>query len=71
MHGASEHVRFLSCDYHPFIYNLNIQWRIQDFPEEGAPTPKSAIILPFFLAKNCMKMKELGPGGVRVPGTPR
>ena len=38
------------------------QWRIQDFPEEGAPTPKSAIILPFF-AKNCMKMKEFGRTG--------
>ena len=31
-----------------------MQWRIQDFPEEGAPTPKSAIILPFF----CQKLHE-------------
>ena len=39
-----------------------MQWRIQDFPQGGAPTPKSAIIFQFF-AKNCMKMKEFGPPG--------
>ena len=38
------------------------QWRIQDFPQGGAPTPKSAIIFQFF-AENCMKMKEFGPRG--------
>ena len=47
-----------------------IQWRIQDFPQGGAPTPRSAIIFQFF-AENCMKMKEFGPpGGARVPGAP-
>ena len=46
------------------------QWRIQDFPQGGAPTPKSAIIFQIF-AENCMKMKEFGPpGGARVPGAP-
>ena len=46
------------------------QWRIQDFPQGGAPTPKSAIIFQFF-AENCMKMKEFGPpGGAHVPGAP-
>ena len=30
------------------------QWRIQDFPEGGAPTPKSAIIFLFF----CRKLHE-------------
>ena len=46
------------------------QWRIQDFPQGGAPTPKIAIIFQNF-AKNCMKMKEFGPpGGARVPGAP-
>ena len=46
------------------------QWRIQDFPQGGAPTPKIAIIFQIF-AKNCMKMKEFGPpGGARVPGAP-
>ena len=45
-----------------FRYN---QWRIQDFPEEGAPTPQGGrqhTILPNF-PKNCMKLKEFGPGG--------
>ena len=49
---------------------INWQWRIQDFPQGGAPTPKNAIIFQFF-AENCMKMKEFGPpGGARVPGAP-
>ena len=39
-----------------------MQWRIQDFPQGGAPTPKIATIFQFF-AKNCMKMKEFGPPG--------
>ena len=48
----------------------SVQWRIQDFPQGGAPTPKIAIIFHFF-AENCMKMKEFGlPGGARVPGAP-
>ena len=34
------------------------QWRIQ----EGAPTPKIAIIFQIF-DENCMKMKEFGPPG--------
>ena len=46
------------------------QWRIQDFPQGGAPTPKIAIIFQIF-AKKCMKIKEFGPpGGARVPGAP-
>ena len=50
--------------------NLNAdQWRIQDFPEEGAPTLRGGrqhTILPNF-PKNCMKLKEFGPpGGARV-----
>ena len=45
------------------------QWRIQDFPEGGAPTDKSAIILQFF-AENCMKMKEFGFGGGRTSMAP-
>ena len=39
-----------------------VQWRIQDFPQGGAPTPKIAIIFHIF-AENCMKMKEFGPPG--------
>ena len=38
-------------------------------PGGGAPTPKIAIIFHIF-AENCMKMKEFGPRGGRVPGTP-
>ena len=38
------------------------QWRIQDFPQGGAPTPKIAFIFQIF-AENCMKMKEFGPRG--------
>ena len=45
------------------------QWRIQDFPQGGAPTPKSAIIFQFF-AENCMKMKEFGPQGGRTSLAP-
>ena len=41
---------------------IHCQWRIQDFPQGGAPTPKSAIIFQFF-AEKCMKMKEFGPPG--------
>ena len=47
-----------------------IQWRIQDFPQGGAPTPKSAIIFQFF-PENCMKMKEFrAPGGGARPWRP-
>ena len=35
-----------------------LQWRIQDFPERGAPTPKVGANL--FFAENCMKMEEFG-----------
>ena len=45
------------------------QGRIQDFPEEGVPTPQGGrqhTILPNF-PKNSMKLKELGPPGGRVP----
>ena len=50
------------------------QWRIQDFPEEGALTPKvggrQPIIWPIF-PKNCMKMKKFwtrgGARGTRAP----
>ena len=53
-----------------FLCDNQNQWRIQDFPQRGAPTPKIAIIFQIF-AKNCMKMKEFGPPrGARVPGAP-
>ena len=38
------------------------QWRIQDFPEGGAPTLKLGLFCTYF-AENCMKMTEfLNPG---------
>ena len=48
---------------------FHYQWRIQDFPQGGAPTPKIAIIFQIF-AKNCMKMKEFGPPGGRASLAP-
>ena len=54
------------------------QWQIQDFPEEGTPTPwggglRQHTILPNF-SKICMKLKEFEPQwegrGVRVPRAP-
>ena len=39
------------------------------FSPGGAPTHKIAIIFQIF-AENCMKMKEFGPRGARVPGAP-
>ena len=45
------------------------QWRIQDFPQGGAPTPKIAIIFQIF-DENCMKMKEFGPPGGRASLAP-
>ena len=39
------------CSNPSFIVDIDIQWRIQDFPEEGAPTLKEAIIWPFFSQK--------------------
>ena len=44
---------------------MSLQWRIQDFPEEGAPTPRGGrqhTFLPNF-PKNCIKLKEFGPPG--------
>ena len=38
------------------------QWRIQDFPDGGAPTLKMGVLNHYF-AENCMKMKEIEPPG--------
>ena len=51
------------------LFCNKFQWRIQDFPQGDAPTPKIAIIFQIF-AKNCMKMKEFGPQEGGVPGPP-
>ena len=52
-----------------------VQWRIQDFPDGGAPTPERGCqhtIWPIF-PKNCMKMKKIWPrgGGTRPCAPPR
>ena len=56
--------------------NLNsmnmCQWRIQDFPKEGAPTPRGGrqpMIFSIF-AENCMKMKKFWPPGGRASPAP-
>ena len=47
------------------------QWQIQDFPEEGAPTPEGSanILFDQFFSKHCMKIKKFWPRG-RVPSVP-
>ena len=50
-----------------------MQWRIQDFPEEGALIPEGGrqpIIWPIF-PENCMKMKKFwARGGDARPSRP-
>ena len=56
----------------PLIFN-GLQWRIQDFPEEGALTPEGGrqpIIWSIF-PENCMKMKKFwARGGGTRPSRP-
>ena len=50
------------------------QWRIQDFPEVGAPTLRGGGRQHTNLSKfpkNCMKLKEFGPGGGRGAARPK
>ena len=59
----------LNCHSSNFDKVSQIQWRIQDFPEVGAPILWGRgcrhTILPNF-PKNCMKLKEFGPTGGRM-----
>ena len=52
---------------HGLEFDCN-QWRIQDFPELGASTLQGEGAPNF--PKNCMKLKEFGPPGGRVPRVP-
>ena len=54
-----------------FSIIYSVQWRIQDFPEEGRQLPggRQHTILPNF-PKNCMKLKEYGPPGGARPSHP-
>ena len=45
------------------IFQRPHQWRIQDFPEEGAPTLKEAIIWSFFTQKLHEIERIWTPGG--------
>ena len=50
-----------------------IQWRIQDFPEVGAPIPKVEVptyYLAKIFPKTAWKWKNVEPAGARVPGAP-
>ena len=50
---------------HSCCYKSHIgQWRIQDFPEEGAQTHKVGLFCKPF-AENCMKNKKIGPPWIR------
>ena len=54
-------------------HEQGLQWRIQDFPEVGVPSPRwmwKVIIWPIFFQKNCMKLKDFGPQGVACPWHP-
>ena len=46
------------------------QWRIQDFPQGGAPTPKVGMRAYFFGRKLHENERILAPRGGRVPGAP-
>ena len=46
------------------LWTQQMKWRIQDFPEVGAPTLGGAQTYNFAkFPKNCMKLKEFGPPG--------
>ena len=50
------------------LLGVGSQWRIQDFPQEGTPSPEGGrqpIIWPIF-PKNCMKMKKFRAGGTSL-----
>ena len=43
---------------------MKLQWRIQDFPEEGAPTMgESTFCFDQFSPKTAWKWKKIGPRG--------
>ena len=49
---------------------IDLQWRIQDFPEGGREPSRGGVNTPNF-PENCMKSKEFGrPGGGVRPSRP-
>ena len=57
-----------------FTFTLWLQWRIQDFPEEAAPTPRGGTNIRFchIFPKTVWNWKNFGQpgGGARVPLAP-
>ena len=55
------------CRYRKRLtYSRPVQWRIQDFPEEGGANPQGGganVLFGQKIPENCMKMKEFGPRG--------
>ena len=48
----------------------SVQWWIQDFPERGIkPTGDDNVLYGIFLAKYCIKMKQIGLRRVCFPRT--
>ena len=64
------HVSLMYRDKATGLNNRRGQWRIKDFPEEGAQLPRGGANIRFCkkFPKNCMKLREFGPqgGGGRV-----
>ena len=64
----------VECDWElgvGFFFNNTSQWRIQDFPEEGTPTPRGAPTYDF--AKFSQKLHEIEriwTGGGARPSRP-
>ena len=63
-----KYLQFKAQRKHNWLFD---QWRIQDFPEEGVPTPRGEPTYDFAkFPQNCMKLKEFGPGGERASLAP-
>ena len=59
-------MNFALSSFPLLIHMCTVQWRIQDFPEEGAPTPNMGAPT-YYLVKNFLKTawkwKNLDPEG--------
>ena len=61
-----KHFRNFNSRKKHHVVVMYVQWRIQDFPQGGAPTPKSAVIFQFFPQKLHENERIWTPGGARV-----
>ena len=62
------HVNKKPAVNHNVFYNY-MQWRIQDFPGGGAPTPKVGV-LTYFCGRKLHKNERIWTKGGCVPGAP-